>query len=73
MNGIVFSRFILILSFVLSVFILFYYRNFDHSAMIKNLSEILKESGEIGVMEYEIFKFHIKSLKTYEKDLILVK
>jgi len=42
MNGIVFSRFILILSFVLSVFILFYYRNFDHSAMIKNLSEILK-------------------------------
>ena len=40
---------------------------------IVNLSEILKESGEVGEMEYEIFKFHIKSLKTYEKDLILVK
>jgi len=24
-------------------------------------------------MEYDIFKFHIKSLKTYEKELILVK
>ena len=45
----------------------------DNFQTIVNLSEILKESGEIGVMEYEIFKFHIKSLKTYEKDLILVK
>lgn len=43
MNGIVFSRFVLILSFVLSVFILFYYKNLDHSAMIKSLSEILKK------------------------------
>ena len=38
-----------------------------------NLSEIVQESGELGVMELEIFKFHINSLKEYQKDLILVK
>ncbi len=43
MNGIIFSRLILILSFVLSVFIVFYYRNLDHSAIIESLSEILKK------------------------------
>jgi len=43
MNGIVFSRLILILSFALGVFILFYYRNLDHSAMIESLSEILRK------------------------------
>jgi len=37
------------------------------------LSELLQDSGEVGSMELEIFKFEIKSLKTYEKDLILVK
>jgi hypothetical protein len=36
-----------------------------------NLSEILKESGEVGEMELEIFKLHINSLKTYEKELIV--
>ena len=41
--------------------------------IIVNLSEMLQDSGEIGEMEYDIFKFGIKSLKTYEKDLILVK
>ena len=41
--------------------------------ILVNLSKMLQDSGEIGVMEYEIFKFHIKSLDTYEKDLILVK
>ena len=40
--------------------------------IIVNLSEILKESGEVGKMEYDIFKFDIKSLTTYEKDLIKV-
>ena len=34
---------------------------------------MLEDSGSIGEMEYEIFKFNIKSLDTYEKDLILVK
>ncbi len=41
-NGMVLSRFILILSFVLSIFILLYYRNLDHSGMIESLSEIIK-------------------------------
>jgi len=45
----------------------------ENFQIIVNLSEILKESGEVGKMEYEIFKFNIKSLDTYEKDLILVK
>jgi hypothetical protein len=38
-----------------------------------NLSEILKESGEVGEMELEIFKFYIRSLDTYERELIKVK
>ena len=39
--------------------------------VIVNLSQMLQDSGEIGEMEYSIFKFYIKSLKTYEKDLIV--
>ena len=38
--------------------------------VIVNLSDILKDSGEIGEMEYDIFKITINKLKTYEKDLI---
>ena len=44
----------------------------DNFQILVNLSEILKESGEVGEMELEIFKFKIKSLDTYEKDLIKV-
>ena len=44
----------------------------DNFQILVNLSEILKESGEVGEMELEIFKLHIKSLKTYEKELINV-
>jgi len=40
--------------------------------ILVNLSEILKESGEVGEMELEIFKFNIKSLDSYEKELINV-
>ena len=40
---------------------------------IVNLSTMLRDSGEIGEMEYDIFKFYIKSLDTYEKDLIFCK
>jgi len=47
--------------------------NADNFQILVNLSEILQESGEVGTMELEIFKFEIKSLKTYEKELILVK
>jgi hypothetical protein len=47
--------------------------NSDNFQILVSLSEILQQSGEVGVMEYEIFKFDIQSLKTYEKELILVK
>jgi len=40
--------------------------------ILVNLSDILKESGEVGEMELEIFKFHVKSLDSYEKELINV-
>jgi glycosyltransferase involved in cell wall biosynthesis len=38
--------------------------------ILVNLSEILKESGEVGEMELEIFKFKITSLNTYESNNI---
>ena len=34
------------------------------------LHEILADSGELGSMEYDIFKLKINSLQTYEKNLI---
>jgi len=34
------------------------------------LPDILDDSAEVGKMEYDIFKFYIKSLNTYEKKLI---
>ena len=37
---------------------------------IQNLSEVLKDSAEVGIMEYDIFKLTINSLDTYEKTLI---
>jgi len=42
----------------------------ENFQIIANLSEMLQDSGEIGEMEYDIFKFRIKSLETYEKNLI---
>ena len=47
--------------------------NAQNFQIIVNLSEMLQDSGEIGSMNYDIFDFEIKSLKTYEKDLINVK
>jgi len=47
--------------------------NAQNFQIIVNMSEILKDSAEIGKMQYEIFDFDIKSLNTYEKELILVK
>ena len=41
--------------------------------IIQQLSEIIHESGEIGEFELDIFKIKIKSLTTYEKDLIFIK
>ena len=46
--------------------------NADNFQILVNLSEILQESGEVGIMELEIFKFYINSLDTYEKELINV-
>ena len=44
----------------------------DNFQILVELSSILKESGEVGEMEYDIFKFEIKSMDTYEKELINV-
>ena len=41
--------------------------------IIQQLPMILQESGEIGEFELDIFKIKIKSLKTYEKDLIFIR
>ena len=38
---------------------------------ITQLPLVLKDSGEVGEMEYDIFKFVIQSLKTYEEELIV--
>jgi len=44
--------------------------NFQH---IVNLAQIIESSAQIGKFSLDIFEFKIKSLKTYEKDLILRK
>ena len=44
--------------------------NNHYFQILVNLPKILKESGEVGEMELEIYKFKIKSLKTYERKLI---
>ena len=45
----------------------------ENFQIIVNLSKLLQDSGDVGEMEYDIFKFYIKSLNTYEKDLIFCK
>jgi len=47
--------------------------NANNFQTIVNLSEILQQSGEVGEMEYDIFNFYIKSLETYEKNLVVCK
>jgi hypothetical protein len=47
--------------------------NDNNFQTLVNLSEIIQQSGEIGEMEYDIFKFYIKSLETYEKNLVVCK
>ena len=44
--------------------------NLNRIEFITKLGFILKESAEVGEMEFDIFKLKIKSLKTYEKELI---
>lgn len=45
----------------------------ENVQLIFQLPSILKDSGEIGDMEWDIFKIQIKSLKEYQNDLIKVK
>jgi glycosyltransferase involved in cell wall biosynthesis len=42
----------------------------DNFKTITNLSKIVTDSGEIGTLEYDIFKFEIKGLDTFEEHLI---
>ena len=41
--------------------------------VVQNLSDIIHETNEIGQFEYDKYKITIKSLKTYENDLIVNK
>ena len=45
--------------------------NANNFQVIVNLSEMFKDSAEVGEMEYDVFHFDINSLETYEKDLII--
>ena len=47
--------------------------NADNFQVLVNLSEMIQDSGDIGEMEYDIFKFTINSLQTYENRLIIRK
>ena len=47
--------------------------NANNFQVLVNLSEMLYDSAEIGDMEYDIYSFSIKSLKTYEDKLIIRK
>ena len=44
--------------------------NNNNIQIISNLSKILKDSGEIGTFEYDIFKIEIKSMQSYDSHLI---
>ena len=47
--------------------------NANNFQVIVDLSQMLEDSAMIGEMEYDIYNFKIKSLETYEKELILRK
>ena len=42
-------------------------------SIIQQLSEILKESGEVGEFELDIFKIKVNSMTEYQNDLIYLK
>jgi hypothetical protein len=44
--------------------------NQDSFKWIMELPNILQDSGEVGSMEFDIFKLEIKNLKTHEGELI---
>jgi len=45
----------------------------ENFQILANLADIINDSGEIGTMELDIFKFKINKIKDYSKDLILCK
>jgi len=45
--------------------------NQQNFQILTQLSEILKDSAEIGVFELDIFSVTVKNLKTYEKELVV--
>ena len=47
--------------------------NQQNYPILSKLSEIIQDSGEIGVMNLDIFNLEIRNLKTYEKELIICK
>lgn len=55
-----------------NVIVEFDVRNFkqEHYNIIENLMFIIEDSGEVGEFEYDIFKITIKSMESYEKNLI---
>lgn len=42
----------------------------EHYNFIENLMFIIEESGSVGEFGFDIFKFHIKSMESYENKLI---
>jgi glycosyltransferase involved in cell wall biosynthesis len=45
--------------------------NNENFQVLVNLSKMLQDSGEVGEMEFDIFKLYINSLQTYEDKLII--
>ena len=39
-------------------------------SLLQQLPKIIRDSGEVGTFELDIFEIKIKSMKTYEKELI---
>lgn len=44
--------------------------NNDNFLLIQQLSKIIKESGDVGTFELDIFKIHINSMNEYQNSLI---
>jgi hypothetical protein len=42
----------------------------EHYKFIENLMFMIEDSGEVGDLEYDIFKIHINSMESYESKLI---
>lgn len=45
----------------------------DYFAVIENISEIIQESGQTGIMEFNLMRFKINQLNNYIMDTLLLK